>query len=128
MSIGLLRNDDDLCLQTVCAPITFIRAHWLRISRVDAEPPISAIPCQTFQRLVVGDITNFSGNEAKLQEKGVQVDILEDPAGIAFFAKYLKEKANQHLEDAQGPQGLAGMRKAWRPRNSGRKLAYPSDF
>ncbi|MFZ1206102.1 MAG: nucleoside deaminase, partial [Candidatus Acidiferrales bacterium] len=31
-----------------------------------------------FNRLVVGDITNFSGNEDMLRQKGVQVDILED--------------------------------------------------
>jgi cytosine/creatinine deaminase len=62
-----------------------------------------------FQRLVVGDITNFAGNEDMLRQKGVQVDILEDPQGTAFFAKYLKEKPNQHLEDARG---LAGVRKA----------------
>jgi creatinine deaminase len=62
-----------------------------------------------FQRLVVGDITNYAGNEEMLRQKGVQVDILEDPKGIAFFAKYLKEKPNQHLEDARG---LAEVRKA----------------
>ena len=62
-----------------------------------------------FQRLVVGDITNYAGNEEMLRQKGVQVDILEDPSGIAFFAKYLKEKPNQHLEDARG---LAEVRKA----------------
>jgi creatinine deaminase len=62
-----------------------------------------------FHRLVVGDITNCAGNEDMLRQKNVQVDILEDPEGIAFFAKYLKEKPNQHLEDAHG---LAGVRKA----------------
>src|ERR1700687_3736594 len=62
-----------------------------------------------FQRLVVGDVTNFSGNEDTLRQKGVQVDILEDPDGIALFAKYLKEKPDQHLEDAYG---LAAVRKA----------------
>ena len=62
-----------------------------------------------FHRLVVGDITNYAGNEEMLRQKGVQVDILEDPKGIAFFAKYLKEKPNQHLEDARG---LAEVRKA----------------
>jgi creatinine deaminase len=62
-----------------------------------------------FQRLVVGDITNYAGNEEMLRQKGVQVDILEDSNGIAFFAKYLKEKPNQHLEDARG---LAEVRKA----------------
>ncbi len=55
-----------------------------------------------FQRLVVGDITSFAGNEDMLRQKGVQVDILEDPYGIALFAKYYKEKPEQHLEDAGG--------------------------
>jgi cytosine deaminase len=62
-----------------------------------------------FQRLVVGDITSFAGNEDMLRQKGVQVDILEDPYGIALFAKYYKEKPEQHLEDAGG---LAAVRKA----------------
>src|SRR6201981_1705002 len=55
-----------------------------------------------FNRLVVGDVTNFSGTEELIRQKGVQVDILEDPDGVAFFAKYLKEKPDQHLEDAYG--------------------------
>jgi cytosine/creatinine deaminase len=62
-----------------------------------------------FRRLVVGDISNSSGTEDLIRQKGVQVDILEDPAGIAFFAKYLQEKPEQHLEDACG---LAAVRKA----------------
>src|SRR5579863_8375522 len=61
-----------------------------------------------FQRLLVGDVTNFAGNEEMLRQKGVQVDILEDPYGIALFAKYYKEKPEQHLEDAGG---LAAVRK-----------------
>ncbi|HEX4003828.1 MAG TPA: nucleoside deaminase [Candidatus Acidoferrales bacterium] len=55
-----------------------------------------------FSRLVVGDVTNFSGNEEMLRQKGVQVDILEDPQGIAFFKKYCAEKPNQVLEDWHG--------------------------
>jgi cytosine deaminase len=55
-----------------------------------------------FKRCVVGDVTNLSGNEEILRQKGVQVDILEDPEGIALFAKYIKEKPDQHLEDAYG--------------------------
>src|SRR3984957_20432408 len=55
-----------------------------------------------FNRVVIGDVTNFSGTEALMRQKGVQVDILEDPEGIAFFAKYLKEKPDQHMEDAYG--------------------------
>jgi len=62
-----------------------------------------------FRRLVVGDVSNFSGTEDLIRQKGVQVDILEDPVGVAFFAKYLKEKPLQHLEDAHG---LAAVRKA----------------
>jgi creatinine deaminase len=55
-----------------------------------------------FNRVVVGDVRNFSGTEELMRRKGVQVDILEDPEGIAFFAKYLKEKPDQHMEDAYG--------------------------
>jgi cytosine/creatinine deaminase len=62
-----------------------------------------------FKRLVVGDITNGSGNEELLRQKGVQVDILEDPEGVAFYAKYRKEKPDQDLEDWKG---LAAVRKA----------------
>ena len=62
-----------------------------------------------FKRLVVGDITNASGNEEMLRQKGVQVDILEDPEGVAFYAKYRKEKPDQDLEDWKG---LAAVRKA----------------
>src|ERR1700724_1514526 len=61
-----------------------------------------------FKRLVVGDITNSSGNEEMLRQKGVQVDILEDQEGIAFYAKYRKEKPEQDLEDWKG---LAAVRK-----------------
>ena len=61
-----------------------------------------------FKRLVVGDVTNSSGNEPMLRQKGVQVDILEDPEGIAFYAKYRKEKPQQDLEDWKG---LAAVRK-----------------
>ena len=49
-----------------------------------------------------------------IRQKGVQVDILEDPEGIALFAKYIKEKPDQHLEDAYG---LAAVRKAARGQN-----------
>jgi creatinine deaminase len=62
-----------------------------------------------FQRCVVGDVTNFSGTEELIRQKGVPVEILEDPEGIALFVKYFKEKPDQHLEDAYG---LAAVRKA----------------
>ena len=61
---------------------------------------------QQFDRLVVGDVTNFAGNEEMLRQKGVKVDILEDPDGVAFYAKYLKEKPHQHLEDCHGRAGV----------------------
>jgi creatinine deaminase len=62
-----------------------------------------------FARLVVGDVTNSAGNEEMLRQKGVQVDILEDAEGLAFYAKYRTEKPDQDLEDWQG---LAAVRKA----------------
>jgi cytosine/creatinine deaminase len=55
-----------------------------------------------FQRMVVGDVTNYAGNEEMVRQRGVQVDILEDPMGIELFAKYFKEKPEQHMEDAGG--------------------------
>jgi cytosine deaminase len=67
-----------------------------------------------FNRLVVGDVTNFSGTEELIRKKGVQVEILEDPEGVAFFARYLKEKPNQHLEDAYG---LAAVHKGAAPKD-----------
>ena len=62
-----------------------------------------------FDRVVVGDVTNASGNEELLRQKGIHVDILEDPEMIAFYAKYRKEKPDQDLEDWKG---LAAVRKA----------------
>jgi creatinine deaminase len=62
-----------------------------------------------FKRVVVGDVTNSSGNEDLLRQKGVQVDILEDPEGVVFYANYRKEKPDQDLEDWRG---LAAVRKA----------------
>jgi cytosine/creatinine deaminase len=46
---------------------------------------------QQFSRVVIGDVTNGGGNEEMLRQKGVIVDILEDPDIIAFYAKYEKE-------------------------------------
>jgi cytosine/creatinine deaminase len=55
-----------------------------------------------FARVVVGDVTNASGNEQMLRNKGVQVDILEDQKGIALYAKYRREKPDQDTEDWKG--------------------------
>jgi cytosine deaminase len=62
-----------------------------------------------FDRVVVGDVTNASGNEQMLREKGVKVDILEDPVGIALYAKYRAEKPELDIEDWKG---LAAVHKA----------------
>jgi cytosine/creatinine deaminase len=62
-----------------------------------------------FDRVVVGDVTNASGNEQMLREKGIKVDILEDPIGIALYAKYRAEKPELDIEDWKG---LAAIHKA----------------
>ena len=59
-----------------------------------------------FSRVVVGDVTNASGNEALLQEKGIQVDILENKRGIELYARYRNEKPELDLEDWQGISAL----------------------
>ena len=55
-----------------------------------------------FSRVVVGDVTNAAGNEKLLAEKGIRVDILEDPDGIALYARFRSENPEQELEDWQG--------------------------
>jgi cytosine deaminase len=62
-----------------------------------------------FNRVVIGDVTNASGNESMLRDKGVQVDILEDQKGIALYAQYRREKPEQDLEDWKG---VAALRKS----------------
>ena len=62
----------------------------------------SLVSMRGFARVVVGDVTNASGNEAMLQEKGIQVDILEDQKGIELYARFRAEKPAQDLEDWQG--------------------------
>lgn len=68
-----------------------------------------------FNRVVVGDVTSASGNEAMLRQKGVQVDILEDHEGIALYAKYRAEKPDQDMEDWKG---LAAVRKTAAPKSA----------
>ncbi len=55
-----------------------------------------------FSRVVVGDVTNASGNETMLAKKGLVVDVLEDLKGIALYAKYRHEKPDQDIEDWKG--------------------------
>ena len=63
----------------------------------------AALVCmRQFNRVVVGDVTNASGNEQMLRDKGLRVDILEDQKGIALYAKYRSEKPDQDIEDWKG--------------------------
>jgi creatinine deaminase len=62
-----------------------------------------------FNRVVIGDVTNASGNEQMIRDKGVQVQMLEDRQGIDLYAKYRREKPDQDTEDWKG---LAEVRKA----------------
>lgn len=55
-----------------------------------------------FSRVVVGDLTNASGTEPLLRDRGVQVDILEDPKGVALYARFRSERPELDLEDWRG--------------------------
>jgi len=55
-----------------------------------------------FARVVVGDVSNASGTESLLRSKGVVVDILEDPLGVALYARFRVEQPVLELEDWQG--------------------------
>ncbi|MFH0834088.1 MAG: nucleoside deaminase [Patescibacteria group bacterium] len=61
-----------------------------------------------FKKVVVGDVTNASGNEKLLRQKGITVEILEDEKGIELYAKYRKKRPKLDLEDWKG---LAAVRK-----------------
>jgi cytosine deaminase len=63
-----------------------------------------------FARVVVGDVTNASGNEVMLRAKGIQVDILEDSLGVALYGKYAEEKPEQAAEDWKGVAALRALR------------------
>ena len=60
-----------------------------------------------FNRVVVGDVTNASGNEELLRAKGVKVDILEDQLGVALYAEYRRERPELDIEDWKGVAGIA---------------------
>lgn len=86
-----------------------------RIDFSDTTIYTSLSPCEVcatllsmrgFNRVAVGDITNASGTEKFLQEKGIQVDILEDQPGIELYARFRSERPDQDLEDWQGLRGL----------------------
>jgi len=62
-----------------------------------------------FDGVVVGDVTNASGNEELLRRKGVKVSVLEDQVGIELYAGYRRERPDLDLEDWKG---LAAVRHA----------------
>lgn len=53
-------------------------------------------------RVVVGDVTNASGNESLLRQRGVTVDVLESAKGIAQYAAYREQYPELDLEDWRG--------------------------
>jgi cytosine/creatinine deaminase len=61
-----------------------------------------------FGRVVVGDVTNASGNEEFLRQKGVAVEVFEDPDAIALYARYRRERPDLDLEDWKGLAAVAG--------------------
>ncbi|MDM7858172.1 nucleoside deaminase [Thiopseudomonas acetoxidans] len=82
-----------------------------RIDFSDTTLYTSLSPCEVcatllslrgFNRVVVGDVTNASGTEVFLQERGIQLDILEDEQGIALYARFCSQKPELELEDWQG--------------------------
>ncbi|GKS58558.1 tRNA-specific adenosine deaminase [Nitrospira sp.] len=60
------------------------------------------IVMRQFSRVVVGDITNATGNETVLRQNGIRVDILEDADGVALYAQYRRENPDLDLEDWKG--------------------------
>jgi len=55
-----------------------------------------------FDRVVVGDVSNASGNEDLLRRRGVKVDVIEDSIGIALYDRYRRENPELDLEDWKG--------------------------
>jgi cytosine deaminase len=50
-------------------------------------------------RVVVGENTNFGGNEAFLRERGVEVILANDPDCIALMARFIAEQPALWFED-----------------------------
>lgn len=57
-------------------------------------------------RVVVGDVTNASGNEGWLRERGVSVEVHESQEGIGLYADYRKSRPEVDLEDWRGKAAL----------------------
>jgi cytosine deaminase len=50
-------------------------------------------------RVVIGDAINFGGNEEFLRQRGVTVEILNDPRCVELMARFIKEKPSLWNED-----------------------------
>ena len=50
-------------------------------------------------RVVIGDTTNFGGNEEFLRQRGVEVVIAEDPDCVALMKRFIDEKPELWAED-----------------------------
>lgn len=59
-----------------------------------------------FGRVVVGDVTNASGNEDMLRQKNITVDVLEDEVGVVLYKKYRDAKPALDIEDWKGKAAL----------------------
>lgn len=51
------------------------------------------------QRVVVGENTNFGGNEEFLRQRGVEVIVVDDPKCIELMARFIREKPELWAED-----------------------------
>jgi len=60
-----------------------------------------------FKRVVIGDVSNASGNEGHLRDQDVAVDVLEDPRGVELYAAYREARPELDLEDWKGVTAVA---------------------
>lgn len=51
------------------------------------------------KRVVIGENTNFGGNEDFLRQRGVEVIVADDPDCIALMARFIREKPALWAED-----------------------------
>ena len=51
------------------------------------------------KRVVIGEMRNFVGNVDFLRERGVDVNVLDDPACIALMEKFIQERPELWFED-----------------------------
>lgn len=51
------------------------------------------------KRVVIGENTNFGGNEDFLRQRGVEVVVADDPDCIALMARFIREKPALWAED-----------------------------